>query len=78
MSELTIEQKVIKYLGQTGFMTNSSDIWEAMKNPEYAKWLMTGNGLKDEIEEEGYGDQECNHEALSNDEIQIVFDNDEE
>ena len=75
MSELSIEQKIIMYLAQTKVLTRPYVIDEAMNNPQFAETIITGNGLKDEIEVEGMGT--CEHESLSNEEIQEVFDNDE-
>jgi hypothetical protein len=80
MKNLTTEQKIIQYLAAIGAMTQVGEIAEALKDEEYAKFLITGNGLKDEVKEE-YGeniDGDCEHESLSTDEIQEVFDNDEE
>ena len=75
MAELTLEQKIVKYLANIKFLTNVGDVSMAMKDPEYAKLLITGDGLSDEIQDSG--EYDCDHEALSNDEIQVVFDNDE-
>lgn len=75
MSELTVEQKVIKYLTKIGIITNLTEAWEALRNPDYANLLVTGDGLFDEIQDAGLV-EECNHESLTNDEIQEVFDND--
>ena len=78
MRELTIEQKVIYYLTKIGLITNLTEAWEALRNPDYADFLVTGNGLDDEIAAAGFGgDSECDHTALTNSEIQQVFDNDE-
>lgn len=77
MSEMSLEQKIVKYLAKKGYITNVGDVITALKDNEYAKKLITGNdipGLADEIEIGGSGD--CDHEALSNEEIQEVFDND--
>ena len=77
MSELTIEQKIIRYLAETGGLTQVGEIAEALRNPKYAEYLVTGDGLMDEIGEIGLGG-ECNHEPLNTEEIDEVFDNDEE
>ena len=80
MSELTLEQKIIKKLALQGYLTNVGDVTTALENNEYAKKLITGNdipGLDDEIDGSN-NPAECDHEALTNDEIQEVFDNDEE
>lgn len=83
MSALTLEQKIIKKLALQGYITNVGDVTTALEDNEYAKKLITGNdvpGLDDEINGSGGSDTpaECNHEALTNEEIQEVFDNDEE
>lgn len=83
MGEFTLEQKIIKYLADKGYITNVGDVITALKDFTYAEKMITGNeipGLKDDIEEEGIGggSTECDHEALTNEEIQEVFDNDEE
>ena len=80
MKNLTTEQKIIQYLAEMGMITQIGEIAEALKDEKYAKFLITGDGLSDEVREE-YGeniDGDCDHESLSNEEIQEVFDNDEE
>lgn len=77
MGELTLEQKVVLHLANKGYLTNAGDVTTALKDNEYAKKLITGNaipGLDDEID--GSGEADCDHEALTNEEIQEVFDND--
>lgn len=77
MSELTLEQKIVKHLALQGYLTNVGDVTTALKDNEYAKKLITGNdipGIDDEID--GSGEADCDHEALTNEEIQEVFDND--
>lgn len=79
MSELTLEQKIVKHLASQGYLTNVGDVTTALEDNEYAKKLITGNavpGIDDEIDRSGESD--CDHEALTNEEIQEVFDNDEE
>lgn len=79
MSELTLEQKIVKHLALQGYLTNVGDVTTALEDNEYAKKLITGNavpGIDDEID--GSGGSDCDHEALTNEEIQEVFDNDEE
>lgn len=86
MENLTIEQKIVKHLADVGFLTSIGDVTEALANSEYAEWLITGEGkpgikddIKDSIESgeiEGGGTADCDHEPLTNDEIQEVFDND--
>jgi hypothetical protein len=89
MKELTLEQKIVKYLADKGYITNVGDVITALKDFTYAEKMISGNdvpGIKDDIKEgiesgnieiEGITG-ECDHEALTNDEIQEVFDNDEE
>lgn len=77
MSKLTLEQKIVKHLALQGYLTNVGDVTTALKDNEYAKKLITGNnipGIDDEID--GSGEADCDHEALTNEEIQEVFDND--
>lgn len=83
MEKLTLEQKIVKHLAKKGYITNVGDVTRALRDILYAEKLITGNeipGLKDDIEEEGLGGgtAECDHEALTNEEIQEVFDNDNE
>lgn len=69
ISKLSIEQKIILHLANQGYITTVGDVALALEDQKYADYLVTGNGLSDEI-------VECDHESLSNDEIQVVFDND--
>ena len=69
-TNLSVEQKIVLHLAKTGYLTSTGDITRALAEQPYAEYLITGNGLSDE----GIGD--CNHVALTNDEIQEVFDND--
>ena len=89
MKELTLEQKIVKYLADKGYITNVGDVITALKDFTYAEKMISGNdvpSLKDDIKEEIESGNieiegvtgDCNHEALTNDEIQEVFDNDEE
>ena len=72
-SNLSVEQKVVLHLANQGYITSVGDVTRALKDQPYAEYLITGNGLSDE----GIGGGgDCEHEALSNDEIQEVFDND--
>lgn len=76
---MTTEQKIVQYLAKVGLLTQVGMVDAAMADPEYAKTLMTGDGLEDEVREE-YGEnieRDCDHESLTNEEIQEVFDNDE-
>lgn len=83
MKNMSIEQKIVYHLADSGFITSVGDVQEAMKSLNYAKWLITGDGIEDdvkdaidkgEIEVEGL----CDHEPLSNPEIDVVFDNDDQ
>ena len=89
MEKLTLEQKVILHLAKKGYITNAGDIQRALKEFEYADKMILAEGdpgLKDDIKEEIESGNieiegvtgDCNHKALTNDEIQEVFDNDEE
>lgn len=89
MENLTLEQKIIKYLADKGYITNVGDVITALKDFSYAEKMVTGEGkpgIKDDIKDaiiSGEVDGEvnmgdCDHEPLTNDEIQKVFDNDEE
>ena len=78
MGELTLEQKVVLHLANKGYLTNAGDVTTALEDNEYAKKLITGNaipGLDDEIDGSDTP-SDCDHEALTNEEIQEVFDND--
>lgn len=70
MTKLTNDQKVIKYLALTRMLTQVGEVTAALEDPEYATEL-----LDFDIPEDGEGG-DCNHEALTIDEIQEVFDND--
>ena len=103
ISKLTTEQKVVLRLAEMGIITSAGDIQRAMKEFQYANYLVTpiqddgkinpdidddGDGIpdsnpsKDDIINAAPGipdveyDGDCDHEALTNDEIQEVFDND--
>lgn len=81
INDLTVEQKIVLHLAKKGFLTAGGDIQRALRDNEYAKYLITGNGLADEFEDILQDilpdlDDDCSHDALSNDEIQEVFDND--
>lgn len=65
---LSIEQKVVLHLANYGYITNIGDVMRAMVDQKYAEFLILGTGIPD--------DPDCDHEALSNAEIQEVFDND--
>lgn len=75
---MTIEQKIVRYLADNKILTKPYDISEALNDQSYAEKLITGDGLDDEVKEQ-YGENiggDCNHIALTNPEIQEVFDND--
>lgn len=83
--ETLIEQRIIKRLAELGYITSVGDVVTALEDASYAKELISGNdipGIEDDLIEEGIGggsgSTECDHEALTNEEIQEVFDNDEE
>lgn len=67
-STLSIEQKVVLHLSNYGYITNIGDVMRAMEDQAYAEFLILGTGIPD--------DPDCDHEALTNEEIQEVFDND--
>lgn len=71
-TNLSPEQKVVLYLAKTGYLTSVGDVTRALSDQKYADYLVTGNGLTDE----GVSGGDCDHEALSTNEIQEVFDND--
>lgn len=72
MAELTNDQKVIKFLAETRMLTQVGEITAALEDPEYATELLNFDIPEDDEIIGG----DCNHEALSFDEIQEVFDND--
>lgn len=84
MKELTIEQKIVKNLAAKGYITHVGDVLRALEEEEYAEKLLLGitPGNTDipsipDINDDGSVDNtECDHEALTNKEIQEVFDND--
>lgn len=89
MKELTLEQKIVKYLADKGYITNVGDVTRALKDVLYAEKMVSVEGdpgIKDDIKDaiisgEIEGDVnmgDCDHESLTNEEIQRVFDNDEE
>jgi hypothetical protein len=86
MEGLTLEQKIIKYLADKGYITNVGDVITALKDFSYAEKMVTVKGepgLKDDIKDaiisgevDGEVSGDCDHEPLTNEEIQEVFDND--
>ena len=80
MNELTTEQKILALLAENCIITDTTLISSALKDADIAEQIVKYGDLiqDDDDNPEGDGDCECDHEALSNEEIQIVFDNDEE
>lgn len=84
--KLSLEQRIVRHLANKGYITNVGDVTRALKEVLYAEHMITGNpipGIKDEIEDmisSGELDVEglCDHDPLTNEEIQEVFDNDYE
>ena len=87
MENLTLEQKIVYFLAKKGYITNVGDVITALKDFSYAEKMVSGNdypGIKDDIKTEIESGNleiegitgECDHEALTNEEIQEVFDND--
>lgn len=77
---MIIEQKIVADLAKKKILTRPYVISKAMDEEEYAKKIITGDGLDDEIKDQ-YGEnigEDCGHESLTNEEIQEVFDNDTE
>lgn len=79
MNNLTPEQEIVKLLAQQKLLTDVTLITAALADPEIAEQIIgdiapnyPGGG------EGGDDDGDCEHESLSNEEIQEVFDNDEE
>lgn len=87
INNMTLEQKIVYFLADKGFITNLSAVFAALKDQSYAEqivYLEGQQGIKDDIKDaiskgeidiEGI-EGDCSHEALSNAEIQEVFDND--
>jgi hypothetical protein len=84
---LTLEQKIIKHLADKGYITNVGDVTRALRDILYAENLITGNttpGIVDDVKQEIESGNieiegvtgDCDHEPLTNEEIQEVFDND--
>ena len=74
-SKLSVEQKIVLHLARTGYLTSGGDIQRALVDQKYAEYLITGNGLSDEFPG---GEGDCDHEPLSKEEIEEVFNNDVE
>lgn len=74
--ELTNDQKIICSLANRKLITQVGEVAAALEDPEYAIELLNFDVPEDN--EIGGGDGECDHEALTIEEIQEVFDNDED
>lgn len=74
MNELTPEQKIIQILAEKGLLTDVTLVSSAIQDAEIADNII--NKYEDLIPDNPEGDCDC--ESLSNEEIQVVFDNDEE
>lgn len=73
--ELTNDQKIICSLANVKLITQVGEVAAALEDPEYAIELLNFDVPEDN---EIGGDGECDHEALTIEEIQEVFDNDED
>ena len=77
---MSIEQKIVLYLADLGYITDVVAATAALEDQNIAKWMITGDGLQDEVEEAIENGEieveggECNHEALAGDEIDRVFE----
>lgn len=76
MKNYTTEQKIIFHLADSGVLTNVTLVAPALQDPKIAEEIFKYND--DPIIPDDPESSECDHESLSNDEIQVVFDNDEE
>lgn len=74
MNNLTPEQEIVKLLAQRKLLTDITLITAALADPEIAEQIIGDIAPN----YPGDGDGDCDHESLSNEEIQEVFDNDEE
>ena len=72
MNNLTPEQEIVKLLANQKLLTDVTLITAALADPEIAEQIIG------DVAPNYPGDGDCEHEALSNEEIQEVFDNDEE
>lgn len=75
---MSIEQKIVLYLADLGYITDVVAATAALEYQNIAEWMITGDGLQDEVEEAiESGEIEvdaCDHEALTGDEINRVFE----
>lgn len=74
--KLTPEQKIIKLLAEHRMITDATLIAPALADASIAEGII--NKYEDIIPDNPESGGECDHESLSNEEIQVVFDNDEE
>lgn len=72
---LTIEQKVLRLLAELRLMNDVTLIGPAMLDPVEAEKIINIYG---DFIPDFDGDGDCDHDALTNEEIQEVFDNDKE
>lgn len=72
MNELTTEQKIIRLLAEKKLFTDVTLIGSALADADIADQII--NEYEDLIPD----NPECDCQSLSNEEIQVVFDNDEE
>lgn len=71
--DMTVEQKVLRLLTEMRLINDVTLISAAMDDPKIADDIIN-NTYGDIIPDEG----DCDHDALTNEEIQEVFDNDED
>lgn len=85
IKNMTLEQKIVYFLAEKGYITNLSAVFAALKDVSFAEEVVTilgKTGIKDDIEnairsgEIDIDIDDCDHESLTNEEIQEVFDND--
>ena len=69
---LTTEQKILALLADQGLITDATLIAPALVDPDVAEQVIDKFGNL--IPDDPIGD--CDHEPLTNEEIQEVFDND--
>lgn len=66
-TELTVEQKIVRQMADMLLITDATLVSNALLDSKIADMIVYGNAS-----------DLCEHEALANEEIQEVFDNDEE
>ena len=72
--DMTVEQKVLRLLTELRLINDVTLISAAMDDSEVAERILNMYG--DFIPDGDVGEGDCDHEALTNEEIQEVFDND--